>query len=665
MHDLVLVSRLYDFIMTAFIPTEVFKLQYLSEDCFGLLSELLSSVNITKLYFCGDKSLISKLEKSVIWFNHHPGPRKQHYWPNIVSRFPRLLSFEFVVKPLACSLSDHIMHFKIAEAHYEKLPRTLTRLHLHGSNSLLSLLDPASSTAEILPLDKIFPQLRDFKVIDSELTKFPPSCWDLLLDLPLTKLHLKDVSVSITLMQSVWHSFEELEFTTKFEDPTAYPFGFLSDISCPSSLKQLRIYDYPAWFPMKFIPRSVDDLHLKVARKVFNGDRARIEAAGEDYIRLSLLNWSHLPPHLTNLEVVTFSISERLTADVARLLPRSLVKFTCYLDLDENPSSTLQQLPNGLQWLNFPSMLYTSLEYLPPNLTCVNSNILGSVRDASIIPKNLNSIANVFSGPNSQADWLLVDFDKFITLPVGLTSLWIHNFLEGDDFDFSKIDFSKRSHLVHLWVEDGGIIRNRSFWRSMNSSCRYIQTLKLHNFTLRDLTLLDELTFPLKSLFIQIPSAQVNFGTRTWAKSLEQLVLHLSDDPEPILTPLHNLQLPTSLTDLRLNDSSIIVPSSPVWPLGLKVLSLASAVPYEAFPHFPQSLVELGMHVTTAFAQNVDPQFTSALASLPESLTFLQLDSTEKEDSFFDPPCNSISSAIQARCPFIQILYLNDIPQIV
>lgn len=643
--------------MSAKTQVEGFKLPFLSEDVFGLLSELLSSDGIAKLYFCGDKSLISKLEKSVIYFNHRPAPRRQHYWPNLVSRFSRLLSFEFVDHPSNFSSPPGFISSKIVGPHYEMLPRTITRLHLNVSNSVVSLLDPSSSD-EILPLDSMFPNLRDVKIVHSRMPGLPlPNCWDPLLDLPLTKLYLKDVPVSMTRMESVWHLLEELEFTAKFEDPTSYPFGLLRESSLPSSLALLHIYEYPAWFPMKFIPRTVTDLQLSVSRRVMDGGRSTI--ASEDYTRLSLLNWSHLPPQLQKLQIEadTRLWSDPLTADMARLLPRSLVKFACPLKLGAQPSEILKQLPNGLRWLNMPASS-EKLDYLPPNLTCISGNTLDSVKDASVIPQHLKSIVNSYWA--FLGDCLQVNFERFIALPMGLTSLKIDHFAGGDHADFSKFDFSKRRNLVHLWVVAPALIQNRSFWRSINEHCRHIEILNIDN-DLRDLTLLDELTFPLKTLDIKSLRTRISFGARPWANSLKELFIGTVSYPKPILTPLHELQLPTSLTDLTLTVSAIVIPSSPIWPPYLKNLLVACVVPYEAFCHFPPNLVKLGMRVPEALHLNVGPQFLAAWASLPKFLTLLHVGTgtTTQDHCSNIEPLDIIVSVIEGRCPHLLSFLVN------
>jgi len=432
--------------------------------CFGTLSGFLLSVDLLKLHFIGNKSLSDKLFKETIYFRHQPSLSRRFDWPTIVSRFSGLLHFE-VKLPLEYLAAKVYVPRILRWVNLKSLPKTLESLSLDYDNALLSISRFALQThledleyGVLQNIPAYFPNLRRFSCNEDIYRRWMhvhvPKLFDSLIALPLDRLRLPlSVTVPIAKFATFYHNYEELEFAAKTENlkmtwPTPPP---APETSC--RLIALTIANFPSWFPLQYLPRTLKKLHLSLSELrtpslqgahdssdqwediesgsdggMYSIDEEEeieeVSNSGSDHendisssasfhsssdctfdeyidaISPHPDNFAHLPPNLTELVLVT-PFSFVLNKELVETFPESLDTLAT-LNMDISPD-TFGALPRGLRTWNVSRSPYSlgatihHVKQLPSSLTSLSQHFFESPDFLLVLPRGLKY--STVSGP--------------------------------------------------------------------------------------------------------------------------------------------------------------------------------------------------------------------------------------------------------------------------
>jgi hypothetical protein len=283
-------------------------LVHLVPEIFNQINNLISASDLTRLYFSGDKWLISLLTapRAVTKFYRFVSHPCGVGWPRSVCYFPHLREFSLVH-------DQSVDHIPLKGADVVQLPPSLTKLELMFVNAFSSLQACFSREA----------------------------C-------------SQSSSFRMEKLSERWQNLETLILPRKKEN---IPLGLAG---APSSLKVLR---GPVYLPISLLgtlSRTITDLTLLVAPEVpFSGvheyppDLLRLVA----YFLPSEHSYAHIPRTVTDLEVTLSHScpSEAMKDFGASLLPPHLLRFDLKTSISHYPLCVAfaQGLPRELTELHW------------------------------------------------------------------------------------------------------------------------------------------------------------------------------------------------------------------------------------------------------------------------------------------------------------------------
>jgi hypothetical protein len=541
------------------------RMESLAEECLSVVSDLLSSFDIARLWLCGSKPLILKLLRAVRTFRHYPGPRRSYLFPSIISSFHNLHSLD--IRAVGPGFNFMLFGIDISQ-----ISTSLRSLHLNFANGLIALLQhplPLPNNPLLLrDLKSLFPNLASLTIHHNYSALFMPynltNFWSSISSLPLTQLHLPWMpAVEANVISNLPETLTDLQMVLKADTPC---------FSMPPLLRRLVLLEVCDLFPTSMLPRCMVDLEL----------RFMIDA------NMDVDFWKNLPKHLEKLYISHSSLCASKN-DIA-LLPSTLkvlVLAISYLKMD-----AMEILPPQLQQISFGSktpLRYATIPHpdlLPRTLTSIPSEVLSDdCTKWKLLPRTLSS--SVFIVTNRNASFLadIPPASQSINLIVIPEIIHLPN--------LTTINFCKRPELSPHFI---------SCLQSLPSLTSLHQPT-----TIKDPSCLDNMTCQLKQLSINTKPKMINFSA-PWAKKLEKLEIYggfngSEDNPRVIKFIPFLSSLPSCLTSLNLStynlkwNKDLLYPTNQLkWPSSLTELETNVDTPF--WKYLPHSLLKFNTIVS-------------------------------------------------------------------
>jgi hypothetical protein len=608
------------------INMESSNLSYLSSDFWIEIGPFLTSIEVGRLSMIGCKLLFDKFTSCLSSFIHHPRLQRHYSLPSLIFSFPNLLHLKITL-PSSYSKPEWRT---IDLIDISLLPKSLKSLNLNlnrvGDNTWLNdWLSSLSSSG--MTLESLLPNLTSFTFTNEDWETPTNSIESLLplLSLPLIQLslprflHILPSHISSFLNH---HTLLELEISLSKDSSSSSPITF------PPNLTRLHIYKLPTNFPFILLPRTLLDLTI-----VFTPHSGNNDDMDRKFDPKQLKDW---PPNLTKLSInfgydaLTYDLY--LTSSIASSLPRTLISLDWDIYYFENPN-VLQEMPSKLVECSTTiqpqkELISEAIPLLPKTLTSIHPIYLSVPSLWKYLPKTITSIKDM-ARLASYASPFIQD------LPPLLTSLQIYA-------SFLQSSCPMLENITRLSIRVDSIKPKEDweiFFKLISTQVPHLESLDLIWNASVDVSLLDILQRPLKTLKLTCDTHTLNFISGKWSQSLQELHVRGSayfksrrmDTDAFIEQRDPNWRLPATLTSLSMDHSLIFLsPSSPQhWPPNLthiKISNLQLNNSTILWTSLPSTLIKLEFHVDDGKIDLLsNPAFIDSLKHLPPGITSFKL----------------------------------------
>lgn len=590
-------------------------------ELFELLSTFILGHDIIKLYLTGSKHLQLKLCRSTTSFIMRKKSYHPIFWPKFVRLLPNLQYFRI-------GSGRTFNGPYVPDVDLSILPPTLRTLKLFIANGLLALLAPSSLGFKSIKSDY------SFRNIASQFPNLSTIQWNdgyyiamdskpllnLISPLPLQYLDLGSTYLPFRDYYLLPPTLTRLHVNCLYEG-SEIP----DDFVLPSGLLHLVML-FTSYKLFKFLPSGIKT--LKFQRRFENETN-------------STPTFDQLPSALTHLQLQDLSLEFNI--NMAKLLPRGLSALS--LHVKRVPNELLAHLPSGLQSLSLNESVFdnaildaqateaqdvwTNWDHLPPTLTNLEIFLPPGRAPSRLpwakLPRTLQSFRFILKTEEDYAE--SVDLPPLLTsvlcynptasqlksLPffASLKRIMIRNEIIEEDTDLEEhFDMEDRSEEDDMSEED---LKAHELKPEVIESLAGYSSLKELLITGgADISRLNCLTSPLKTLRIDICDPNLFDFTASWARNLVEIgidsttAFRVSDPPKWIS------MLPPTLESLELaSDCFNILPEGGESFL----IDAAQWLPYLA-PQLPN------LTYISATACNIQG---SHLGLLPKSLQELHL----------------------------------------
>jgi hypothetical protein len=612
---------------------ETSNLAHLSSDFWIDISPFLTSIELGRLSIIGCKLIFDKITSGISSFIHRPRLQRRYSLPSLFLSFPNLLHLDIT---LPSSGSDPEWR-TIDLIDISLLPKTLKSLKLDlagvGNGKWLNNWLSSLSTSYGMTLESLLPNLTSFSFFyqghytptNSSESILP------LLSLPLTRLELPRFFHILPSHISTFfnhHTLLDLEIALPNDAFSSSPSS--SSTTFPPNLTRLSIYYLPTKFPFILLPRTLLDLHIRFTpRSYYDAGIGLVDPE-------QLKDW---PPNLTKLSIYfgdgALTQYLRLTSAIASSLPRTLKSLVWGIQFFEGPN-VLQEMPPKLiecstRIHDKKELISEAIPLLPKSLTSIQSTYLSIPSLWKDLPRTITSIEDT-GRLTSRLDG---DTSPFIQdLPPLLTHLQSY-------ISFFQPSCPMLENITRLIILLD-VIKPQKDWKIFfNIISTQLPNLEWLDLAINsvDVTLLDILQQPLKTLLLTCDPRTLNFISGKWYQSLQVLNVRTPADFKSDRIDIAafmkqrdpNWHLPATLTSLSFDQSLILLsPSSPKqWPPNLTQIEISNLQLNNStilWTSLPSSLIKIELQVVDGEIDLFsNPSFIESLKYLPLGIVSFKL----------------------------------------
>lgn len=601
-------------------------------DLLRLITILLTGIDITCLYLCGNSALNDALGRrgGVLEFRAEVAPSTKLCFPTVLYNFAHLQVLHFSLKDTS------LLNIRIGPFDVTRLPRTLQSLKLPFPDTWISFFRQLRKEGELsghlqpYHLASLFPDLRKIKLHRNRTVR---SLCDprFLAVLPRSiERYFMASTFALTELKSLPVALQHLEFA--FSKATR-DWNWEHDPHLPPNLTRLSIENCPSPCILNFLPPYIRRLSLsylpstlktmQTSENNWNLLPRNLEFLEISTPRVTLAMLDSLPPDLLTLRINSSFKMDILPEDL-RHLPRSLT------EAEVDFMMTPKRRDNPALWPDDGESPY--LTNLPPGLKRIPIPVPVLVTPALLrsLPSGLESFEIAHYSWRSPTFGTEFGMDLIPILPSSLTALWI---------DFSqavgaqqKMDLTLPPNLIRV-----SIYRAPASFVSALSALRHLKTLIANHFqSVKDRTLPTLETLTLADPVLSLSQLGILTSATTSLTQLSIERLRTIPTRDFFLT-----QLPSTIQVLELTHALPAPwPPSKLLTAGtfanlkqlqkLQMGSFEASLGDEHLGHFPSSLYDLAISGDSI-------RLTQAgIDALPKRLVRLTLPKPKKPGVTFD-----------------------------